>query len=151
MPYTVRSDAPMRQSGLNWLVILLAISPLAGCGGSKFPLAPVSGQVRLNGEPLANAHVNFTPTAGGFGSTGVTDSEGRYSLKTVKGEEGAVVGGHSVAIRTRAFQELDVSKDVDDPRAKKEQLPPKYNSNTTLTAEVPDGGKSDMDFDLTVP
>lgn len=81
-------------------VLWLAI---AGCGGESVEVAPVSGRVTLNGQPVANHFVGFQPVSGAasgaIGSSGVTDSEGRFTLKTVDGKhEGAVVGKHQVII-----------------------------------------------------
>lgn len=69
---------------------------MLGCGSSGPELAPVTGVVTSEGKPLAGVMVEFFPEEG-VTSTGLTDSEGRYSLK-YNDEEGAVVGNHKVQL-----------------------------------------------------
>jgi hypothetical protein len=131
------------------LVLLLLLPLLAGCGGGG--VAAVSGRVTLDGRPLANAAVLFQPVSAagnnnpGPGSTGVTDADGRYTL-TITGKEqrGAVVGKHKVRITMMA----QTDSPDDKPRPVK-QLPPRYNRDTILEYDVPDGGTGAADFALT--
>src|SRR5438552_3712890 len=104
----------------------------AGCGGSD-KAVPVSGAVKLNGKPLANAQVSFQPTASGgsakagVGSYGVTDVSGNYSLKMADTDQpGAVIGTHRVEI------DFKVETDDRDPKTRPppKRLPPKYNRNS---------------------
>jgi len=127
-----------------------ALLVLAGCGsGGK--IAPVSGTVTLDGKPLANALVAFQPiaTAGkpnaGMGSTGKTDANGKYTLKTVDTDHsGAVLAKHSVMITI-----MPESSDLDIPRPpQKALLPAKYNHNSELQFDVQAGGSDSANFDL---
>ena len=88
-----------------WLLAVCVFgSALAGCGGPSYQVAPVSGKVTLDGKAMANVHVGFQPISEGKdnpnpgpGSSGVTDAEGRYTLKLVGlHQPGAVVGKHRV-------------------------------------------------------
>src|SRR2546423_8011399 len=92
---------------INRLAFFVVAVSFAGCGGSE-KIVPVSGVVKLNGQPLANAHVSFQPTASGnnpkagVGSYGVTDASGKYWLKTADTDStGAVVGTHRVEINLK--------------------------------------------------
>src|SRR5262245_17864253 len=73
-----------------------------GCGSQR--VVPVSGTVTMDGQPLAGAEISFAPIAkegaieAGPGSAGKTDKEGKFTLKTIKGESGAIPGKHRVAI-----------------------------------------------------
>lgn len=70
---------------------------LAGCQrGPRY--VPVSGVVTIGGQPLAGAAVSFQPLVPGEPSIGVTDDQGRFSLKTAHDQEGAVVGEHQIAV-----------------------------------------------------
>lgn len=87
---------------------------VTGCGGSSFATAPVSGQVTVGGEPVANVLVTFTPIGSdaelGPGSTGRTDASGRYTLELVgENRAGAQPGKHRVtlAVRDEASFALD--------------------------------------------
>jgi hypothetical protein len=132
------------------LVAVFAIALLlSGC--AEHDLAPVSGVVKLNGAPLVRGVVNFQPIGGqtdnpGPGSTGITDDQGRFQLKTPDGELGAVVGEHKVRIYSRNA-EAPIVEDS-DPRPSVELVPARYNYQTTLKITVPPDGDDTVDFDL---
>ena len=82
-------------------------------------LAPISGVVTRDGQPLVSALVEFEPVPGRAGdpsfnpsSTGTTDEEGRFVLDTPFGL-GAVVGEHTVKIweAVRIESEEDLAPD----------------------------------------
>src|SRR5262249_37405881 len=93
-----RGRSVMRSHLLVGFAFLLA----AGCGGAKS--APGPGTGPLDGKPLANATVNSQPVArpgsleAGPGSAGKTDDQGRYTLRGIAGQNGAVVGEHRVMV-----------------------------------------------------
>src|SRR5207245_3866773 len=75
----------------------------SACKSEPYSVAPVSGRVTLNGKALANCEVMFQPvhTSGNYnpgpGSYGITDADGRFTLKLIgKESAGAVVGKHKV-------------------------------------------------------
>jgi hypothetical protein len=125
---------------------------LAGCSGGS--VAPVSGTVKLDGKPLPHATVVFQPDGGGPnpgpGSTGKTDANGHYELQvTTTNARGAVVGKHKVSITA---YEGDGEPDSSAPNAtvfRKALVPVEYNANTKLTFDVPSGGSTTANFDLT--
>lgn len=137
----------------RFLLLFPCLLLLAGCGGSS--VAPVSGTVTLDGKPLANATVVFQPDGGGKepgpASSGVTDANGRYTLRVVTGStDGAVVGKHKVSITA---YEGDVEGQSSAPGKgdkvfAKALVPVEYNAQTTLTFEVPSGGTDKADFVL---
>jgi hypothetical protein len=147
-------------SGFNmhyrYLVVLGALF-LASCqkAPSGPPLVPVSGKVQLDGKPLANAIVTFTPTGAtlGIGSDAVTNEAGEYKLKSRRTGDGAVVGTYKVTISKLLMP--DGSEPVFDEKnppassPAKESLPLKYSNQarTTLTATVAEGGTT-LDFSL---
>ncbi len=134
------------------LALLLLLPLLAGCDGSKY--AKVSGRITLNGQPLANAAVVFSPVAvegnanPGLGSGGKTDADGRYTLLIAGTEtKGAVLGKHKVRIML-----ISDNDSADDKLQKNKRLPPKYSGkDTELEFEVVPGGSKAADFDLKVP
>ena len=71
-----------------------------GCNSEKIPgLGHVTGIVTMDGKPLPEATLVFTPTeAGATASFGQTDATGKYELYYSRGHKGAKVGEHSVAI-----------------------------------------------------
>ncbi len=121
--------------------------PAGGCGGGG--LAPVSGHVTLDGQPLAGALVTFLPVAAagtadaaGPGAMAVTGPDGAFRLHTLGVDRpGAVPGAHRVRVSTR-------DADAGDGPAKPERVPARYNRDTTLTFDVPPAGTPAADFDL---
>jgi len=90
------------------LVCLVAVVFLAcslGCGGSS-NIGEVTGVLTLEGEPLANARVTFYPAVG-RASQGISDSSGRYELKYLRKQKGAVVGEHRVTVSTEVPDVVD--------------------------------------------
>jgi len=116
---------------------------VAGCSDGLPPLGKVSGQVTLDGRPLPGADVSFVP-AKGIQSYGCTDAQGRYQLSFAgpKGRgAGALLGRHRVMISTgnpQAGNEAGPRPPI---------LPPCYNTQSTLTAEVKPG-QNQLDFQL---
>ena len=70
---------------------------VAGCGGDS-GVAPVAGELTLDGKPVADASITFMPRAGGRPSYGTTDSNGAFELTTFEPEDGALVGVHTVTV-----------------------------------------------------
>ncbi len=130
-------------------LIALAVVTSSGCGaGSSHPTAPVSGTIKLDGQPVANRSVMYQPNGGGMASVGITDAAGHYTLKSLRGDfDGAVVGKHRVIIRTVSTRTIDTTSDKNDPKAV-DPIPKKYNDATELTMEVPADGRDDADFNL---
>ena len=103
-------------------------------------VVPVSGRVRIDGLPLAGATITFTPIAlPGPASVGVTDKDGKYTLKVVGTEVlGAAVGKYRVSISTAATAD-----------GRQERVPAKYNSNSYLFYEIYAPRTANADIDLT--
>jgi len=127
----------IRPSGLFVVAVsFLALIVCTGCGGGNPNLSRVTGTVTLDGQPLAEAEVTFTPTgAEGGSATGVTDANGKYELAYSADSRGAWIGTCEVSI-SKIVGALD-----------KESLPAKYNSESELTAEVGEEGNT-FDFAL---
>ena len=120
------------------LIACAAVALLpAGCSpSSRPPLGLVSGTVTLDGRPLADATVRFTPAGPGRTSEGTTDDAGRYELRYLRGIPGANIDTHAVRITTASEQ-----------NGGREGLPPRYHSRTQLEARVLPG-TNNLDFAL---
>jgi len=142
--------------------VALGCLALAGCGGGV-PTVPVEGTVTLDGAPMENVRVNFAPVGGqgtaGPGSSGLTDAEGRFFLTTVadRRARGAVVGKHRVTLSEPAWSDgydpyADATLTPQQRAGKLAQvrfkLPPEARDGS-LTFEVPPGGTTAADFQLT--
>lgn len=115
---------------------------IAGCGGEKLPgLGIVSGTVTMDGKPVPDATIVFTPKEGGAtASFGQTDTAGKYELYYSRGNKGAKVGEHSVTINS--FRDTD-----EGGQGQREAIPTRYNVNTELKADVKRGSNV-TNFDL---
>src|SRR6476619_2717432 len=80
------------------VILVCTAIALAGCDQGGPQVAPVHGRVTLNGQPLANADVEFQPDDKQRGSTGRSGPDGRYSVIFKRGQPGAIVGPHTVHI-----------------------------------------------------
>ncbi len=127
---------------------------IVGCTQSEFDLAPVSGLVTLDGEPLQGARVAFEPrqTPGGDplaigpGSYGETDATGRYELVSLNDDPGAVVGTHRVRISTHLV-EFDPTRS-EQKVLSEEKVPARYSGKQALEFVVPAGGSDAANFAL---
>jgi hypothetical protein len=108
------------------LALVLLLTTCAGLlmpGCEKKPaIAPVQGTVKINGVVAGGIDVQFYPDhkkdTRGPRSSGVTDENGAFTLKTDTGEEGAVVGFHRVVLddtRRRVAQQGEMPS-PDDSR-----------------------------------
>ncbi|MCA9234823.1 MAG: hypothetical protein KDA44_05105 [Planctomycetales bacterium] len=77
--------------------VALAALVACGCNSGDSGLAPVSGQVLLDGQPLTTGAVITMPPQG-RGARGVIGSDGRFTLSTGDLGEGATIGRHAVAV-----------------------------------------------------
>jgi len=110
-------------------VLAAAVAPAGGCSRSDRPaLGTVSGRIMLDGRPLPNATVLFTPDGKGRTSLGFTDSDGRYGLFYLRDIPGANLGRHAVRITTAT-----------EENGGREMLPPRYHAQTVLEATVAAG------------
>lgn len=103
------------------------------------PLGEVSGVIRLDGDPLIRADVEFIPEAGLVSGSNIsssfarTDVNGQYTLVYVRGVNGAYVGKHRVEIKGSPTSKVFVPK--------------WYNVESKLDFEVKKG-QNDGSFDL---
>ena len=129
-----------RSAGL-WFGIAFLLAVTVGCGGPD--LNAVTGTVTLDGEPLADALLVFTPMTGGRPAAARTDANGKYKLVYTRNASGTIVGEHVVEITTGDELEMD------DGTVEKiaEKVPAKYNLDSELRANVEDGSNV-FDFEL---
>ncbi|MCA9012555.1 MAG: hypothetical protein KDB01_22545 [Planctomycetaceae bacterium] len=124
-------------------VCAMALLCSFGCGRGDIPeLAPVTGTVTLDGVPFPNAIVYFhtQKEKGGRPAAGTTDAEGKYELVYLEGVRGAHIGMNKVEIVTEW-------PDGEPGEGESEKIPEKYNTKSTLTAEVKDE-RNVFDFNL---
>jgi hypothetical protein len=134
----------------------------AGCGG-KGSYAKVSGVVKLDGKPYPNAVVMFQPIGDedhpypGRGSSGITDDQGRFTLKTDQNVGGAIVGKHRVHIQSHRgnptgevdprYGSPDGTPSTQRSRTEHDPIPPEWVGGSH-EFEVPSGGTDQANFDI---
>lgn len=139
------------------LLLLLPLLAIVGCGGTKY--APVSGVVKINGQPYGKAVVTFQPISTpenpnpGRGSAANTDANGRFVLMCDGTINGAVVGKHRVRIMTAGGNVVGqdptkVAGDGAPAQRNLDPIPPEWNADSTKEFDVPAGGTDKADFDI---
>jgi len=133
------------------LIYANAALAVLACGCNS-DIVPVSGNVTLNGQPLAGAIVTFQPVRDpsaepptATGSVGVTDDSGHYELRLVDPQRtGALVGDHAVTISTATAAAVE----GEPPQG--ERLPESWRDGSERFT-VPAGGTSQASFDIATP
>ncbi|HZL88444.1 MAG TPA: hypothetical protein VFB96_08745 [Pirellulaceae bacterium] len=148
------------------LVVLFGTAAVlaAGCNlGPSFKLTPVSGTVKMNGQPLPDADVQFvydgTPPEEFLGSMGKTDANGKYELTTNKGK-GTIDGKFKVIVSKYTDKSGNPVKENLEGGIDLQQLiqsgdaiqavPPQYSdiTQTKETAQVVSGTPLVKDIDI---
>lgn len=117
----------------SFIFSLLSISlvVVAGCGGRvDAPKYPVSGEVLLDGKPLAEGTVQFVSVAKGF-NVGFDVSGGKFEGEAIEGD---------LKVEVYAYKEGEVDPMYkDDPSAepsRENYIPDAYNLNSKMKAKV---------------
>ena len=132
-----------------------------GCG-SGLELAPVSGRVTMNGQPVTQGEITFVPHDGPP-AMGTISADGTFQLTTLEAGDGAVLGQHQVTIMATkvgsgSLAPTSFEQELQGAQAGGKMLipgtvtwlvPEKYSRLQTsdLTAEVKSGTNA-IDFDL---
>ncbi len=127
----------------RWLTVvgLALVVSIGGCGSSSGDLpdlAPVSGTVTLDGQPVGSVSVLFE-SASGRAAGGTTDENGRYELYFSGGVKGAELGVNTVRITT--------ALDHPAPPDYRDPIPARYNESSELSVTVEPGANT-HDFTL---
>jgi hypothetical protein len=110
-------------SSCSCSLLLLVMLVAAGCSRTGPAVEFVEGQVLLDGAPVVDATIGFSPAEGaGLGAFGRTDAEGRYRLTSAGGGRtlaGAPIGSYIVTVRKyrNRLDELGPRPAPDDPVA----------------------------------
>ena len=128
---------------------LTAFALLAGgCGSGHVPL---TGDVSYDGTPIDDGTITFVPTSGGGGSDAGKVSchieNGKYKFEK---DRGPLPGKYKVEVTwmQKAGQKKGpLDPDIVIPGDRTQVLPAKFNTQTTLTADVTSGSPK-LDFAL---
>jgi len=133
---------------LPWVAVFAAAA-VGGCGSSDgLPREPISGTVTLDGQPLDGGMITFTPTQAAEPVVTALIKDGAYSLPR---SEGPVPGPH----RVQVWAKKPTGKKIPDPDNREEIIdemrsivPPRYNLNSELSAEVKAGDSNSFEFTM---
>ena len=131
---------------MRWIILAalaLAATGLLGC--SSGGRVGVQGRVTYAGEPLAVASITFIPTSEKGVKSGGLVENGTYKVEP---KLGLGPGPHRVEIRwAKATGKKFKNEFGEELDARREGLPDKYHTNSTLTADLKPG-QNVLDFDL---
>jgi hypothetical protein len=139
----------------------------SGCGDSQIPhydlpREALSGTVTVDGQPLPEGMIGFTPilektSVGGAGESGdgkpvraASATEIRDGKYAIPGDKGLVPGNYKVSISSN----IDPTKK--DPatgkpaRAPRDVIPKWYNSESQLTAQVKKAEENILNFEVSM-
>jgi hypothetical protein len=140
-----------RLTAFGQAALLTMLVAAVGCSRTGPEFVRAGGLVTLDGKPVADAGVMFTPIRGGPVASATTDSEGRFELHTLS-HAGALVGEHAVSVTKGR---TDVKQVANSPMPLLRyipELPQKYTRRETsqLTATVnSDASLNDFTLALT--
>ncbi len=139
---------------------------LAGCEPESLRDGPemvkVSGTLTLDGEPVAGAHIRFSPEGKGPAAFAETDTRGRYQLRTFDPGDGAIPGKYRISVTkevTEGVVEFESQQEREEylkkngrpTRKTTNALPQKFGNPETsdLAAEISLAGSKRVDLELT--
>jgi hypothetical protein len=130
---------------------LLCLVATLGCPAANNLPATVTaeGVVTLDGQPVENATVVCISETTTYSAAGVTDKNGKFSLKSFEEKPGAVPGDYRIEI-TKTVVEGKGEKSGEAVVNIQHGLPKKYSTFSTsgLSLTIPDKGDSNIKFDL---
>lgn len=135
----------------TWLAILNVVvaSALVGCGKGGPEVVPASGQVFIDGQPLAAGVEGFVQVlpAEGRAATGSIDPQtGKFTLTTLEKDDGCPVGTHKVAVILRTMVGNNSVSLIDEKYSE-----PETSGLTVTVEEATDSLKIDLAGPLQKP
>jgi hypothetical protein len=142
----LRKSYVYESAGFRTVVLLTLLISLASCGGCS--RGTIEGTVTLDGQPLAEGYVNFRPEPGTHGSGAGTPVENGEFV--IEGLAEPLAGSYRVEITaTGKTGTMTVDGSGQRREAEGQILPDRYNTQSTLQAEVKPGQPNEFTFKLT--
>lgn len=142
-------------------VFLSILTTTTGCTekGTLGGLAPAQGVVTLDGAPLAEANIMFSPVGGGEmrAASAKTDSNGAFTMTTLKPQDGVTPGKFTVTVvkyeKYGPAPEKVIDENGDDvtpAHPERNILPEGYADKHTsgLEVAIPAGGDKNIQIKL---
>ncbi|MCA9239429.1 MAG: hypothetical protein KDA37_04485 [Planctomycetales bacterium] len=125
------------------LGILTTCLLVLGCTAEKQDIGQLQGAITVDGQPVENGSITFTPLSGQSPSTGGKIVGGRYEADVPLGESRVAINVVKVVGEEKAYN-MPGARTIP---IVKEVLPAKYNTATELTVKVTPG-ENECNFDL---
>src|SRR5262249_7497893 len=136
-PTMYRKRNPSRM--VFWGLALGACLATPGCGDAGPKTYPVSGTVSLDGRPLQEGDIYFSPLDPNVSADADKIKDGQFAFRTKAGKK---------RVEVRASRVIPGKQTPMGGPVRVEFLPPRYNSQSTLTAEVLANGENRFAFSL---
>jgi hypothetical protein len=130
----------MRLRNVLGAVALAALLTLAGCGDPAMPT--VSGTIKVDGQPVEEGAIRFTPADGMTQTTGGEIKNGKYSVRVPVGTMKVSISAPKVVGKKKIYN----TPNSPVMPITVEAIPARYNEKTELTLEVK--GATQKDWDL---
>jgi hypothetical protein len=119
-----------------FLVSCLLAGATLGCGNANSGMRSVSGTVAFDGEPVSYGIIVLVPTDPKLSPDTGEIADGAFCFQAKPGPK---------KVQIRASREVGKS---DMGPVMKEYIPPRYNANSVLQAEVKTDGPNEFEFRL---
>lgn len=129
-------------------VLLLGVLLIApGCGeGDPLSRQRVSGEIKLDGAPLANGTIAFSPTDPKGTSSGASITDGKYEIPA---EKGLPPGDYLVRITASDDNAQPVEAPGESNNIAVELIPAEYNTESTQKFTVKAGAENLYNLNIT--
>lgn len=131
--------------------VALCALALGGCARStsKVPLFRATGTVTYKGQAVPNAKVMFMGDGKSAPAVGVTDDDGRFTLRSLSGA-GAPAGKHQVAVALDVEVEAPKVNMSMEEAAKAAQEPPKNSKprGSVIPSKYANAATSGLEFEI---
>jgi hypothetical protein len=128
--------------GRAWAGLALWAALAAGCGESN--VGDVAGTVTVDGTPVDEGSITFTPADGQGQTAGGPIKAGKYAVRVPPGRMKVSISAPKAIGKKKLYN----TPNSPEGTIWKEGLPARYNELTELTFEVK-AGKNTKDWELT--
>lgn len=136
---------------------VLSLVLVCGCGevADRPKLAPVSGSVKYNGNPVAGATVSFFAEGAPRAASGITDADGKFQLMMFEGTDGAIPGKNKITVTkaSAAAAPADPTAMMADPTKMTGMMQAEKGKKKSADSELPEiygsQEKTPLYFDVT--
>lgn len=118
--------------------LFFSMTLLAGCGGSRPSSATVSGEVRVDGQPLERGTISFAPLEGAGNPATGEIAQGRYEVRMNSGKMRVMISAPVVVEKKKD----STAPDANWVEIANESLPDKYHSKSTTHYDVRPGSQT---------